>query len=43
MSDAQNTRLLEGALSALKTPTSPPAETTLVPLTQPAASNGSKP
>jgi hypothetical protein len=42
MSDAENRRLQEGALSALKTPTSPPAETKLVPLTPPASSNGNK-
>jgi hypothetical protein len=42
MSDAQNTRLQEGALSALKTPTAPPAETKLVPLTPSAPSNQNK-
>jgi hypothetical protein len=32
VSDADNTRLQEGALSALKTPTSPPSPTKLVPV-----------
>lgn len=40
MSDSQNTRLQEGALSALKTPKSPPAETKLVPLTPAQSTNG---
>lgn len=40
MSDSQNTRLQEGALSALKTPTAPPAKTKLVPLTPARSSNG---
>lgn len=33
MSDGSNMRLQEGALSALKTPTVPPAPARLVPLT----------
>ncbi|HEX6389083.1 MAG TPA: hypothetical protein VFZ89_06550 [Solirubrobacteraceae bacterium] len=32
MSDVDNTRLQEGALSALKTPKSPPPSTRLVPV-----------
>ncbi len=32
MSKSENRRLQEGALSALKTPTSPPAQQKLVPL-----------
>jgi hypothetical protein len=36
MSKNENVRLQEGALSALKTPTAPPAPPKLVPLTPPA-------
>jgi hypothetical protein len=32
MSNSENRRLQEGALSALKTPTAPPAQQKLVPL-----------
>jgi len=35
MSKSDNKRLQEGALSALKTPTNPPAPTKLVPLAPP--------
>jgi hypothetical protein len=37
MSESNGKRLQEGALSALKTPTNPPAPTKLVPLTPPDA------
>lgn len=42
MSEATNTRIQEGALSPLKTPTSPPAQSKLVPLTPAPSTNGNK-
>jgi hypothetical protein len=42
MSETDNKRLQEGALSALKTPVNPPATPKLVPLKPPASSNGAK-
>jgi hypothetical protein len=40
MSKSDNKRLQEGALSALKTPKNPPAQTKLVPMSPPPAKNG---